>query len=68
MITITINNEETGAYIDGYLEFDPKGGLGAIESFITGKDLGITIDCKYGFFGEVKVFCADTGNRNNEGE
>jgi hypothetical protein len=66
MITITINNKETGTYIDGYLKFDEDIGWGDLQSFILKNGGKITIGNKYLLFGNVEITCADSGNRDKD--
>jgi len=67
MITITIHNEETGAYVDGVFEFGPDRKFGPpedflIEAFLDRVEPNITIGHTYGIFGDIEVTSADIGS------
>jgi hypothetical protein len=64
MITITLHNEETGAYIYGTFDFTFDGNN--LEYFLKGMGKNITIGNTFSLTGSVTVTGADSGNRKEE--
>ena len=64
MITITLHNEKTGAYIDGTFDFTFDGNN--LEYFLKGMNENLTIGIAYSLTGSVTVTGADSGNRKEE--
>lgn len=64
MITITLHNEETGAYVDGILDFTFYDNN--LEIFLNGMDKNLTIGNAFSLTGSVTVTGADSGNRKGE--